>query len=81
VGHPEALVCHAIRQGFYWVAGVLLSCCGVIIFVSTFIPRNSFNINPRPDQLDLETEAANQAKDAKDAKQEHKHEYTAGVRQ
>lgn len=34
-------------MGFFWIAGVMLSCCGATIFASTFIPSGSCALNPQ----------------------------------
>jgi len=39
------------QDAFFWVAGVGMSCCGVIVFASSFIPHGSWQFNPNAEDL------------------------------
>lgn len=54
------------RTALFWVAGVGYSTCGVIIFVSTFIPKGSFAFNPNLDPADVVDESAEDVKRPKE---------------
>ena len=36
------------NMGFFWVSGVFLTCCGVIIVASSFVPPGSWALNTKP---------------------------------
>lgn len=44
-----------VRGGFFWVAGVGITCFGVLIFASTFVPKGSFALNPDMSGLNRRT--------------------------
>ncbi|KAJ3091267.1 hypothetical protein HDU96_003107 [Phlyctochytrium bullatum] len=39
------------KEMYIWVGGVFMTLCGVIVFISTFIPRGAFAWNPDPDTI------------------------------
>jgi hypothetical protein len=43
-----------VKVAFLYIGGVFMTVCGVITFISTFIPRGAFAWNPVPDQLYFE---------------------------
>lgn len=43
-------------QGFFWISGVFLSLCGVVILLSTFLPPGSWAVNPTVGEMEQDDE-------------------------
>jgi MFS family permease len=62
--HPEV---NDPQGAFFYIGGLVMSAAGVVIFLSTFIPRGSFALNPRPEPMAMAEPKAEPKADAEAA--------------